>query len=59
MGKRGKRWYKGREENGPKNRAGEKQCNSIGRYMFSKTMEMDNKPINLWSFVMSHFMGEN
>ena len=26
---------------------------------FLKTQEMDNKPINIWTFVMTRFMGKN
>ena len=38
----------------------EKEGKSIGRNRFLKTEEMDNnKFLNIWSFVMTHFMGKN
>ena len=47
------------EGNCSKNSTREKECRSTGKYRFLKTKDIDNKHINLWSFVMIRFMGKN
>ena len=53
------KWANGQGEgNFSKNLTDEKECKSIGKYRFLKTQQMDLKPINLWSFVITRFMGK-